>query len=222
MKKLVRAAMALAAVMVLLANTAFAQYVSIPHISISRHAIDFRNTLNVGVYSGPGYEYKRGANGKAQFISDSFKYVGLEGSWLFVRCKVRDGVRYGYIDVSRYSGEVWDLPRLYLSAYPAVTTRYVYLWDSMEEPAMGPLATLAAGTDVTYLAVFDSEYGAQYAYVEAVVNGQKVRGFADINSISLEAGSSYGTSQGWTCSHCGNYNQPGANYCAYCGIRHAY
>ena len=221
MKKVVLVVLVL--VMVFTASVTIAENVSLPYLIISNNTVDFCTTLNVPVYSGPGYEYLRGANGKAQFISEEFRYVGLDGNWLLVRCKVKGGIRYGYIDVSGYPNIVRNLPKLWLSNCQARINRNAYLWDSMKEQGIGPLTTLVSGTNVTYLGIFNCD-GMQFAYVEVNVNGQKARGFVDVNSVDV---ASSGTSnpqtnqnrtvQVWKCPQCGSYNDMSVIYCATCG-----
>ena len=63
--------------------------------TFSSTPIEFSETLNKSVYTGPCTYYVRAANGKAQFVSRAFKYGGRDGDWLFVRCTVNNGMRYG-------------------------------------------------------------------------------------------------------------------------------
>ena len=103
----------------------------LPTYSFSRHSLDFPDKINAAVYTGPGTGYVRAANGKAQFIGTSYKYAGLDGDWMFVRCQVKGGVRYGYINVSAYRRTVQNVPQMQFGYTEAVITRSTGLWDSL-------------------------------------------------------------------------------------------
>ncbi len=151
-----------------------------------RGPYDFGTTLNKPVYSGPGTEYLRGANGKSQFVSENFCYGGLDGDWMLVCCTVKTGTRYGYINVREYRSQLWNIPRVDFAYTGATITRNTGLWDSMMQSTMGPLGQLRQGTRVTYLSTFVGEM--TLAYVETTVNGQKARGFVDLSCIRLDGG----------------------------------
>ncbi len=164
-------------------KTSSSSYVS-NTLTVSNYAINFGQKLNAEVYTGPGYWYLRAANGKAQFISQEFRFIGLDGDWLFVRCKVKGGLRYGYIDVSNYSNITRNVPQLNFSYKEGIITRNTSLWDSMQDHDIGPLVHLGAGSSVTYLGNFFEEYY-RFAYIETEVYGQPVRGFVDLNCIQI-------------------------------------
>lgn len=155
------------------------------YFSLSGH-FDFGQTLNKPVYSGPGTQYLRGANGKSQFVSQEFRYGGLDGDWLLVCCSVKTGTRFGYINVREYRGRMWGIPNVDFAYTGATITRSTGLWDSMMQSTMGPLGSLRQGTRVTYLSTFVGEM--TLAYVEAEVNGRKARGFVDLSCIQLDSG----------------------------------
>ena len=157
------------------------------YFSFSTGVFDFGEVLNKPVYSGPGTGYLRGADGKSQFISRNFSYGGLEGDWMLVRCSVRTGTRYGYINVREYRDQLQGIPRLDFAWLGADITRDTALWDSMMQATMGPLGYLRQGTRVTYLSTFVGKE-MTLAYVEATVNGKKARGFVDPACIRLEGG----------------------------------
>ena len=149
----------------------------------SDHAINFPNTLECKVYTGPGTEYVRAANGKAEFISQSFKYAGLDGDWMFVRCQVKGGsIRYGYIYVGGYRQTVQDVPPLSFANVQVTAVRRTGIWDSLMDDNLGPVCYIDKGTRVTHLCDFAID-GMTLAYVETYRNNQPVRGFVYPDSI---------------------------------------
>lgn len=158
-------------------DLAASAYSTPPTYYFSAHSLDFPHKLNCAVYTGPGTEYLRGANGTVQFISQSFKYAGLDGDWLLVRCQVRGGgTRYGYIDVSAYQQTVWGVQHLVFSDMRTVVSRDTKVWDSMMDEDLGPICYLPQGTPVTYLCNFVID-GMNVAYIEVEYNYRLVRGF---------------------------------------------
>ena len=106
---------------------------------------------------------------------------------MLVRCSVKTGTRYGYINVREYRDQLQGIPRLDFAWLGADITRDTALWDSMMQATMGPLGYLRQGTRVTYLSTFVGKE-MTLAYVEATVNGKKARGFVDPACIRLEGG----------------------------------
>ncbi len=155
--------------------------------SFSGTAHDFGTKLNKPVYTGPGTEYLRANDGKAQFVSSEFRYAGLEGDWMLVRCSVKSGIRYGYINVREYRDQLWSVPALDFAYQDAVITRSTQIWDSMMLSSMGPLGTLYEGTHVTYLGTFLGDE-MSLVFVETTLNGRKARGFVSTDCVQLGGG----------------------------------
>ncbi len=138
-----------------------------------------QNGLKYPVYSGPGTTYHRAANGKASMASsESFGVLGKTGDWLMVIYGIsQDRARVGYV---RYSGDAYleqiaaFTDELDLSHFENVfTSRSLPLWDDPVNRA-NPLCTLKKNTEVIYL-----EDCGDLAYVEATVNGRRMRGFVE-------------------------------------------
>lgn len=153
--------------------------------TFSSSPLDFHETLNKPVYTGPGDYYVRAANGKAQFISSEFKYGGRDGDWLFVRCTVNNGMRYGYIYAGDYYQTIRNVPTFQFSNTSAVITRSTGIWDSLMDYNIGAVDNLYENQRVTYLCNFSIE-GRKLAYVEASTASGTVRGFVDPNCISFD------------------------------------
>ncbi len=159
---------------------------TIPMYYFSSTALNFPQSMNWPVYTGPGEEYIRAGNGIAQFNSRSFKYGGLDGNWMFVRC-VTTGktMRYGYIYVGGYRQTVQSVPSFNFSYSQAVITRRTGVWDSLMDNKLGPVCYLEQGTRVTYLCDFTID-GMTLAYVEAYWNNHPVRGFVYPDAVRAE------------------------------------
>ena len=147
--------------------------------------VNFPTKVTAKVYTGPGTDYMRAAGGEAEFISKSFKCGGMDGDWLFARCQVKGGLRYGYIFVGKEQQTVRNIPQMELSSYKAVTKTEIDLWDSLMDNNIGPLCSLKKGTEVTYLCNFVIDR-TTLAYVEADYGFQKVRGFTLPEYLSLQ------------------------------------
>lgn len=138
--------------------------------------IHLKGNQKLKVYDGPGEHYRRGAQGKAVASTNGRLYAaGWESSWLMVMYEVNNGgVRVGFASPKDFRDKV-DAPQLLFDAAPAVTLAQAQL---TEDPVkvLTPIATLAAGTPVTWLSRF---YGSQrsWDYVEVQLNGQLMRGF---------------------------------------------
>lgn len=141
------------------------------------------NNRKYPVYTGPGTNYHRAANGKAAVSSaESFGILGKTGNWLMVIYGISDDrARVGYI---RYPGDA------YLEQIAALTSesdfshienvftiRKLPLWDDPLHRT-NPLCTLPTNTEVIYL-----ERCGDLAYVEVKMNGMRMRGFVDWDGL---------------------------------------
>ena len=143
----------------------------------SDHAINPPKRINTAFYTGPGDNYLRAKDGKANFISKSFKYGGMDGDWVFTRLKTDLGMRYGYIRIGQGQQYAQEIPQMEFSWIPTkITENRVPLWDSLMEERMGPVCYLQKGTNVSYLCNFYID-GMTVAYIEAEAMYKKVRGF---------------------------------------------
>lgn len=156
--------------------------ISVATYIFSSSAKEFPDKLNKEVFTGPGSNYLRAAEGKAQFSSKEYKYGGRVGNWVFVRCSVTGGIRYGWIYIGEYQQTIQSIPSLEFGSQTVSVNCWTEIWDSLMDPDLGPLGSLESGTKVTYLCNFKID-GTTYAYVETSISGMKVRGFVDPRDI---------------------------------------
>ena len=192
MKKLA-AVCALALILTsLLSPFALAQVSNVPSLStLSKQqtsgVLEFKDKFFYGgqkldVYSGPGKEYYRGANGRAKASTDEeIQIAGMENGWILVKYPTSDGsVRVGYVDRDdlKYGFSADNVSLLYQSAK---ITQACYICD---DPVLGrqEFAMLPAGTQVTYLASYSSHRS--WAYIELFVDNKPARGFVPADCIS--------------------------------------
>ncbi len=141
-------------------------------------------------YTGPGTEYLRAGNGKAQYGGHGEARVyGYEGSWLLLGYQTGAGnYRIGYFQSSYTSkmtvlSDNYDLRRLNFEYRRATITGDCNITD---DPVLKyePFARLQAGTQCTYLASYNNS---SWAYIEVAVPGQNcnARGFVPMNMVSF-------------------------------------
>ena len=150
--------------------------------------IELRPNQNLAVYSAPSKSSWRGANGKASVATNGAIYAaGWESGWLLIMYETNNGsVRVGYVDSSSIRGGVpFDL-QLEFSYAPATVQQRCTLTD---DPARtgSSIATLQAGTEVTWLTRFYNH--SAWDYVEVSVNGKTARGFIRAGSLDISRSS---------------------------------
>lgn len=135
------------------------------------------------VYSGPGTQYHRAANGKASVSAkDSFGVLGKTGEWLMVIYDISNTrARVGYIRCTenpRLEEAAALIPESDFSHFENVfTIKKLPLWDDPINRT-NPLCTLDKNTEVIYL-----ERCGDLAYVEVTVGGRRMRGFVEDASL---------------------------------------
>lgn len=138
----------------------------------------------LNVFSGPGTQYLRGANGKAMASTNGNVYVfGWESGWLVVLYRINSGgARIGYVDGAKLKDSV-QADFLSFDYTPAAVTRSCGISD---DPVItdSPLARLHTGDQVTYLCTLHNS--ADWAYVEADTDQGLVRGCIPLEALSLE------------------------------------
>lgn len=139
----------------------------------------FYGGQKLDVYSGPGKEYYRAGNAKAN-TDNEIQVAGMEKGWILVMYPTSDGsVRVGYVDRDdlKYSFKADDVSLLYQSAK---ITQACYICD---DPVLGrqQFAMLPAGTQVMYLASYTMH--SSWAYIELFVDGKPARGFVPANCV---------------------------------------
>ncbi|MBN1778503.1 MAG: YARHG domain-containing protein [Clostridiales bacterium] len=141
------------------------------------------------VYSGPGYNYVRGANGKAMTSTNGAVYVyGWESGWLLALYRLNSGSgRMGYIPGSQMKDTV-NAPYLIFSYQP---TNVLYNCPITDDPliAYTPLATLQKGAEVTFLCWMQNS--TSWAYVEADTPAGLVRGCIPANAVAFSDDEEY-------------------------------
>jgi hypothetical protein len=146
-----------------------------------------RISASPAVYSGPGKEYYRANNGKAQYGKGGMARIyGLASNgWMMIGYELGSGdYRIGYVD-SKYAELLYDvkggnsgIPQLNLDSVPATITRNCDLTD---DPVIhtNPIAELNKGTAVTYLASLG-----KWAYIETDCSIGLTRAFVRKEYIS--------------------------------------
>ena len=138
------------------------------------------------VYSGPGHEYVRGANGWAKANTDEpLLAAGVENGWALVMYETSNGsVRVGYVDMAQfqYNTSILKLSELRFDYAQATITTGCTLTD---DPALNnrSLAFLPQGTRVTYLASL--YFHRNWAYIETWVDGKPIRAFVPADCLSV-------------------------------------
>lgn len=145
--------------------------------------IHLKADKKLAVYSGPGTGYWRGANGKAMASTNGKVYAcGWEDGWLLILYWTNGGsVRVGYTPAADVDEPV-ALPGLEFEYAQAQITSRCTLTD---DPVMTrqKMATLSAGTSVTYLSEFVNED--RWAHIETVVDGVPARGFVPADCVAV-------------------------------------
>lgn len=135
--------------------------------------IEFEKGRQHPVYSAPGEDSYRAANGKATMSTNDWVQVfGEDQGWLLVQYDISsDQMRFGYIAADALPRDTY-VRELYFAYTPCLITRATYLTDDPLNSAV-TLCHLSAGNEVSLLATMGS-----WAYVETQMpNGATVRGF---------------------------------------------
>jgi len=143
----------------------------------------FKPNQRLNVYDGPGTQYRRGADGKAVASTNGRIYAaGWEAGWLMVMYEVNTGgVRVGFASSQDFTDKV-DLPALNFSR---VSTPLLADTQVTEDPvrALTPVATLRAGTPVTWLNRYYHR-DMTWDYIEFTQNGTLMRGFVPGSTVA--------------------------------------
>lgn len=140
--------------------------------------VEFASNGKYPVYSGPGEHYLRGANGKAALsTNDWIQVFGRVGDWILVQYDIgSDHMRFGYIDADALPKGT-RLESLSFLTYPVKLLEPCALTD--DPLYSGALLGTPDTDEVTFLAWL----GNDWAYVEATVDGVKMRGFVPADFI---------------------------------------
>ena len=139
----------------------------------------------LAVYSGPGYEYTRGAKGKAMVSTNDWVLCyGLCGDWYLVEYEVsRSRNRRGYVNRYEINGRdrMNDTP-LPDAALEVTLSRKVSLTDDPQQ-SREALATVKADTRAT-LHFFDGDW----ACVSVKTGSSWAQGYVPASALELDAG----------------------------------
>ena len=151
-----------------------------------------RADQRLDVYSAPSAASWRGANGKAMVnTSGAVWAAGWENGWLLIFYELTSGVnaggvRVGYVNGSKIQGKVGVSQSLSFSYARCPLTASCALTDDPLRQASA-IATLRAGTAVTYLTTVTNQRGQVFDYIETTVGGQTVRGFIPSGCLNVPA-----------------------------------
>ena len=146
------------------------------------HFVYLPEGQSLAVYSAPGYDSFRGANGKAAVGTSSgdISVSGWEDGWLLVCYRVNNGAfRVGYVDGGSMNWTV-PAPRLTFQYTEKTCVRNASLTDD-PELSFTPLCRIEAGKKITLLGQYHNHD--DWAYVETEINGQPVRGFIPLDTL---------------------------------------
>ncbi len=155
---------------------------TIPTGSFTVQNVKFNGKEKYDVYSGPGWDYYRAANGKAAVsTNDWIQVFGREGDWLLIEYAISDGqMRFGYISYSAVGSKgVSELNFVAISEHTGKTTALT------DDPLgkKGTVLTLAENTEIKCLANMGD-----WMYVECENGlGQTTRGFIPLSAISYNS-----------------------------------
>ena len=161
-------------------------------IAASAENLDYHFTATFNkspkFYTGPGTNYLRAGNGKAQYGGGGQARVyGYEGNWLLLGYQTGSGAyRIGYFEdtylANMKAPEGYNLRRLrfeYRNAW--INTEC----DITDDPIIkhDPFGQLEAGHPCIYLASYDDSW----AYIEVTLNtdNRKARGFVPLKDVSF-------------------------------------
>jgi len=141
--------------------------------------VTLRANEKYDVYSAPGRDSYRPANGKAEMSTNDWVQIfGQEGSWVLVQYDISaEQMRFGYVDASVLPGNA-SVRQLQWERIPYVTINDARLTDDPLSSCK-TLVQLSAGREVTCLATMGD-----WLYVEATLSGKTVRGFLPMADAS--------------------------------------
>ena len=153
---------------------------SLPAGSLSAQVIQFTGGKKYEVYSGPGENYLRGANGKAGVsTNDWIQVFGEENGWIMIQYAIDSAhYRIGYIPAKALPKKAEAAP---LSLDRGDVRHTVQAAGLTDDPLFSgeTLAALPEGAEVTFLGTLGD-----FAYVEAEAGAAPVRGFVPESVLS--------------------------------------
>ena len=141
-----------------------------------QHTDRFAKGKTWPVYSGPGKDYARLGEGKAAVSTNGWIQVfGREKGWLFIQYNISPGRnRFGWIEGKALPAGV-SVPELRFTNEPAVLSDWL-----TDDPLRSSAERMIPGeVEATVLATM----GEDWRYVEAMIEGRRMRGFAGALSV---------------------------------------
>lgn len=158
-----------------------------PNALVSPVEMNLRTGEKYDVFSAPGRDSYRPANGKAVMSTNDWVQIfGEEDGWVLVQYDISSGqMRFGYVDASVLPRDT-SVRQLQWAYIPYVVIGDTWLTDDPLNSCK-MLMQLQPGDEVTCLATMG-----EWLYVETTLSGKTVRGF-----IPMEAASPLEPEQGW-------------------------
>lgn len=145
---------------------------------LQEQPVTFVGGQKYAVYSGPGTDYFRAANGKAVVsTNDWIQVFGTDGDFVFIQYAIdSQHMRFGYIDSSSLPKGTALSPCPFTPAEAEIAANA----DVTDDPlnSAGSIFTLKAGDQVTLLTTLEN-----YAYVEGVNENVPFRGFVPLDKV---------------------------------------
>ena len=137
------------------------------------------------VYTAPSEDSVRLSDGKAECnVETEISVGGYVGSWLMVRCELKDGkARVGYIPPKYCKALKANISKL---VFDSITVKLASGIDITDNPRSNstPFGTLPKGTEITILGKYT--YTGNWWYVETMLNDRLTRGFIDRDFAALK------------------------------------
>ena len=152
---------------------------AIPSGELTARKIKFTGGRKFPVYSGPGPEYERAANGKASVsTNDWIQVFGSEKGYILIQYALSSSqMRFGYIEQSALPKNE-TVAVLALAYADAEITASTFLTDDPLN-SQTRTRTLQNGQRVKWLSTMGS-----WVYVEVAGAGQPIRGFVPMSAVS--------------------------------------
>ena len=147
--------------------------------------VNLKANQKLAVYSAPSTDAYRANNGKALCNTNGAVYaLGWDNGWMLMLYEANAAGQYrvGYVDGAKIRGTRPNLDQLFWDRSPCQVTVNASLTD---DPALTgrSLATLPAGTPVTYLTTMHNTEA--WDYIETVIDGKTARGFVPDGVLSI-------------------------------------
>ena len=147
--------------------------------------VKLKANQKLAVYSAPSADAYRANNGKALCNTNGAVYaLGWDGGWMLMlyEANLANQYRVGYVNGAKIKGTRPNLEQLVWDRSSCQVQQNTSLTD---DPALTgrPMATLPAGTWVTYLTtMYNTE---AWDYIETTVEGKTARGFVPSGTLSI-------------------------------------